>query len=130
MPPAVTVLLVRASVRPFDAMKGIFPLNANGKIPEHIPGATRCDASPPKCGRSDLLGPVAVGLSYDFHQVTVGVVEIDAPAAVQMIDLTPLGAPRIGVIPHTLSADARECRVELGVANEEGVMPRPELLAC
>src|SRR5262245_36298743 len=94
MPPAVMVLLVPASVRPFDATKGIFPLNANGKISRVSQG--RRDASPPKCGRSDLLGPVSVGLSYDFHQVTVGVVEIDAPAAVQMIDLTPLGAPRIG----------------------------------
>jgi hypothetical protein len=33
-----------------------------------------------------------------FHQVTVGVVEIDTATAVQMIDLARLGAPRIGVV--------------------------------
>src|SRR5207302_4316267 len=33
------------------------------------------------------------------------------------------------VIPDGLSADAGERRVELGVADKEGVMPRPELFA-
>jgi hypothetical protein len=47
----------------------------------------------------------------------------------QMIDLAGLGAPRIGVIPDTLSADAGERRVKFGVADKEGVMPRPELFA-
>ena len=51
-----------------------------------------------------------------FHHVTVGVIEIDAATAVQMIDLAGLGAPRIGVIPDALRANAGERRVELGVA--------------
>jgi hypothetical protein len=51
-----------------------------------------------------------------FHHVTVGVLEIEAATAVQMIDLARLGAPRIGVIADALSADAGECRVELGIA--------------
>src|ERR1700732_3941933 len=90
----------------------------------------RPDSAPsPARGRLYLLGPLAVGVGDYFHQVTVGVVEIDAATAVQMIDLAGLGAPRIGVIPHALSANAGERRVELGVADEEGVMPRPELLA-
>jgi hypothetical protein len=46
-----------------------------------------------------------------------------------MIDLAGLGAPRIGVIPDALSADAGERRVELGVADKEGVMPWSELFA-
>ena len=44
-------------------------------------------APPPACGRLYLLRPVAVGVGDYFHQVTVGVVEIDAATAVQMIDL-------------------------------------------
>ena len=64
-----------------------------------------------------------------FHQVTVRIVKIDAATAMQMIDLAWLGAPRIGVIPDTLSADAGERRVKFGVADKEGVMPRPELFA-
>jgi hypothetical protein len=60
--------------------------------------------------------------------VTVGVVEIDAATAVQMIDLAGLGAPRVGVILDAMGADAGERRVKFGVADKEGVMPRPELL--
>jgi hypothetical protein len=64
--------------------------------------------------------PVAVGVGDYFHHVTVGVLEIDAATGVQVIDLARLGAPRIGVIPDGLSADAGERRVELGVADKEG----------
>src|SRR4029077_515773 len=88
-----------------------------------------CGAPSPARGRSDLLGPVAVGVGDYFHHVTVGVVEIDAATAVQMIDLARLRAPRIGVIPDALSADAGERRVELGVADKERVMPRKKLFA-
>ena len=69
-----------------------------------------CGASSPARGRSDLLGPVAVAVGDYFHQVTIGVVEIDAATAVQMIDLAGPGAPRIGLVPDGLSADAGECR--------------------
>ena len=88
-----------------------------------------CGAPSLARGRSDLLGPVAVGVGDYFHHVTVGVVEIDAATAVQMIDLAGLGAPRIGVILDALGADAGERRVKFGVADKEGVMPRPELFA-
>ena len=40
-----------------------------------------------------------------------------------------LGAARIGVIPDALSTDAGKRRIELGVADKEGIMPRPELFA-
>src|SRR6266404_742244 len=61
--------------------------------------------------------------------MTTRIVEINAAAAVQVIDLAGFGAPRIGVIPGAQSADAGERRVELGIADEESIMPRPELLA-
>jgi hypothetical protein len=80
----------------------------------------QCSAPSPARSRSDLLRPVAVGVGDYFHHVTAGVVEIDAAAAVQMIDFAGLGAPRIGVIPDTLSADASERRVELGIADIAG----------
>ena len=67
----------------------------------------------------NLLGRVAVGVGNYLHQVTVGVIEIDAAATVQTIDLAGLGAPRIGVIPDVLSADAGQRRVELGVADKD-----------
>ena len=50
---------------------------------EHRP----CSAPSRTRGRSGLLGPVAVGVGDYFHQMTVGVVEIDAATAVQMIPI-------------------------------------------
>jgi len=66
-------------------------------------------------GRSDLLGAVAVGVGDYFHQVTVGVVKIDAATTVQMIDFAGPCAPRMGVVPDALSADSGERRVEFRV---------------
>src|SRR5690348_12274808 len=62
----------------------------------------QCNAPSLARSRSDLLGPVAVRVGDYFHHVTVGVVEIEAATAVQMIDLAGLDAPRIGVIPDAL----------------------------
>src|SRR6266700_5230368 len=74
------------------------------------PGRVRRPRGAPSSarGRSDLLGSVAVGVGDYFHHVTVGVLEIDAATAVQMIDLAGLGAPRIGVIPDAMGVDAGE----------------------
>src|SRR5580704_16104718 len=106
-------------------------------MPSHRSASTTSTCQPPPSGcgaraargRSDLLGPVAVGVGDYFHHVTVGVVEIDAATAVQMIDLAGLGAPRIGVILDALGADAGERGVKFGVGDKEGVVPRPELFA-
>src|SRR5271167_3922704 len=97
-------------------------------MPSRRPASTTSAPSPSR-GRSDLLGPVAVGVGDYFHHVTVGVVEIDTATAVQMVDLAGLGAPRIGVIPDALTADAGERRVKFGVAEKEGVVPRTKLFA-
>jgi hypothetical protein len=78
-------------------------------------------------GRSDLLWAVAVGVGDYLHHVTIGVLEVDAATAVQMIDLAGLGTPRIGVIADAPSANAGERRVELGVADKERVMSRTKL---
>ena len=88
--------------------------------------AAQCSAPSPARSRSDLLGPVAVGVGDYFHHVTVGVLEIDDATDVQMIDLAGLGAPRIGVILDSLRADAGERRVELDIADmslSTGVRP-------
>src|SRR5215468_9398153 len=92
-----------------------------------VPKPCLCGARSPRRGRSDLLGSVAVGVGDYLHHVTVGVLEIDAATAMQMIDLAGLGTPRIGVITDAPSADAGERRVELGVADKERVMSRTKL---
>ena len=59
----------------------------------------------------------------------VRVVEIDAAAAVALIDLArPLATGR-RVVPDAAGADARERRVELRLADEERIVLRPEILA-
>ena len=59
----------------------------------------------------------------------VRVVEIDAAAAVTLIDLAwPLTAWR-RVVPDAAGADARERRVELRLADKERIVLRPEILA-
>ena len=75
-------------------------------MPDSPSWCRACAAPSPTRGRSDLLRPVAVGVGDYLHHVTVGVVEIDAATAVQMIDLARLGTPRIGVITDAPSADA------------------------
>src|SRR5215813_4094420 len=82
-----------------------------------------CGAPSRARGRSDLLWAVAVGVGDYLHHVTVGVLEIDAATAVQMIDLAGLGTPRIGVITDAPSANAGERRV----ADKERVMSRTKL---
>ena len=61
--------------------------------------------------------------------MTVRVVEIDAPAAVAMVDLAgPLAAGRC-VVLDPAGTDPRERRVELRLADEERIVLRPEILA-
>jgi hypothetical protein len=43
--------------------------------------------------------------------------------------ISPGLAPQIGLVPDALSADAGKCPLELGNADKEGIMPRPELFA-
>jgi hypothetical protein len=51
--------------------------------------------------------------------VAVRVVEIDAPAAIEMIDLARPLTPEIRVVLDTAGADAGESSVEFGIADQE-----------
>jgi hypothetical protein len=55
--------------------------------------------------------------------VAVRVIEIDAPAAVVVIDLAGPLAAKIGVVRDTPGANTRQSGVELGLADQEGVVP-------
>src|SRR5262249_30992909 len=90
-------------------------------------GERRQSAPTPKSQRSDLLRPITVRMSDDFHQVAAGIVEINTAPAVQVIDLARLGAARIGVIPGALGADTGEGRIELGVADKKRIVPGADL---
>jgi hypothetical protein len=83
-----------------------------------------CGARSPARGRSNLRERVAVGVGNYLHQVTVGVVEIDAATTVQIIGLAGSGAPRIGVIPDDLSAV--RINAASNTASLTSVIPRPD----
>ena len=76
--------------------------------------------------KSPLFGPIAVGLGNDFHQVPVRVVEIDAAAAVAMVDFAGTLTPRRRVVLDAAGADARQRRIELRLADEEREVLRPK----
>src|SRR5271156_890660 len=58
----------------------------------------------------------------------VRVAKIDPAAAVPVIDLTVVGAPRCAAIGELRLANAAEDGIELGIADREGVMVALELL--
>src|SRR6516162_7404606 len=64
----------------------------------------------------------AVGPGDDLQQVAVGIVEVQAAAAVTVADLPPPGLARIRPVRQILLADAAERGVELLLAHEERVM--------
>jgi len=78
--------------------------------------------------RSSPLGDRAVWAGDQFKQVTVRVVEIDAAAAIEMIDLARPLATEICVMLNAGGADAGERRVKLLFAYQEGVVLRAESL--
>src|SRR5438132_12364626 len=86
---------------------------------------TRPDPTAPTLS---LLGFVAIRLGDDLHQVAVRVIEIDPAAAVAMVDLAgPLAAGRCVVLDPAVT-DPRERRVELRLADQKGIVLRPEIL--
>ena len=66
---------------------------------------------------------ITVRVSDDFYQMAAGIVEINTAPTVQVIDLARLSAARIGVVPGALGTDASEGRIELGVADQESIVP-------
>jgi hypothetical protein len=79
-------------------------------------------------GRAELISPGdrAVWARDQFEQVAVRVVEIGAPAGIEMIDLARPLTPEIRVVLDTAGADAGESSVEFGIADQEGIVLRAE----
>src|SRR3954447_21161050 len=77
--------------------------------------------------RSPSLRDWAVGLGDQLHQVAVGIVEIDAAAAVEMVDLARPLAAEIRIVGDARGADAGEGRVEFHLADQEREVSRVEV---
>src|SRR5215470_17520962 len=60
--------------------------------------------------------------------MTVGVAKVDAAAAVPVVQLAVVEAPRRAAIGELRRADAAEDRIELGIADVERVMMALEIL--
>ena len=84
---------------------------------------TCCASSTRACSPRTWL-PAAVGPREDLEAVAVGVVPVDAAAAVPVVDLAGLSMARVGPVGQAACADAAEDVVELGLAHQEGqVLP-------
>ena len=70
------------------------------------------DGSPSGLRVRPPFGGRAVGSGDELHQMTVGIVEIDAATIVKMIDLAAPGAVEVGVECDARTSDARERGVE------------------
>src|SRR5581483_6807552 len=81
----------------------------------------------PVAARSPLRC-LPVGPGDDLEQVAAGVVEVDAAAAVEAVDLAAALAPVVGVEGGARFLEPRERRVELGLAHQEGAVVRPEIV--
>src|SRR5271166_745221 len=77
---------------------------------------------------SSPLGDRAVWAGDQLEQVPVRVVEIDAAAAIEVVDLTGPLAPEIRIVLDAGGADTGKGGVELGFADEEGVVLGAEAL--
>ena len=67
-------------------------------------------------------GAAAVGPCEHLEQVPVGILEVDAAAAVVMVDLARPPSSRIGPVREPALSDAAEDGVELVLADEERVV--------
>src|SRR5271163_5332932 len=79
-------------------------------------------------GASSPLGDRAVWAGDQLEQMPVRVVEIDAAAAIEVVDLAGPLASEIRVMLDAGGADTGECGVEFGVANQKGVVLRAKAL--
>src|SRR5271166_1164937 len=77
---------------------------------------------------SSPLGDRAVWAGDQLEQMPVRVVEIDAAAAIEVVDLAGPLASEIRVMLDAGGADTGECGVEFGVANQKGVVLRAKAL--
>src|SRR4051794_7019360 len=70
----------------------------------------------------EASGARAVGAGEELEEVAVGVLEVDAPPAVLVVDLAQAAAHRIGPVVEVEVLDAAEALVELLLGHEEGVV--------
>src|SRR5260221_14463538 len=82
---------------------------------------------PSRCGDSirnlpNVLRRLAVGPRYELEEVAVGVVEVEATAAIEVVDLAAPVVVEIGVEGDAAGLEAREGGVELGLAHQEGAV--------
>src|SRR4029077_11163390 len=75
-----------------------------------------------------ILRRLTVRAGDQLEEVPAGVVEVDAAAAVEVIDLAAAFAPVVGVEGGARFLEARERRVELRLAHQEGAVVRLEVL--
>ena len=75
-----------------------------------------------------LCGGAAVGAGDDLEQVSVGIVEVDAAAAVFVVDLARLLLVRIGPMGEAPFGDPAEDRVEIVFAHQERVVLGPDVV--
>jgi hypothetical protein len=75
-------------------------------------------------------GHVEASLRYghEFEHMAVRVAKVDAAAAVPIIELTVIEAPRCAAVRQLRLANAAQDGIELGIADVEGVVVALELL--
>src|SRR5215467_11809180 len=82
-------------------------------------------ARPPRFPGS--VSMTAIGAGDDFEQMPVRVFEIDAAAAVVVVDLSRVLLERIRPVLEASLADAPEHAVEIVLPDEEGVVLRSDV---
>jgi hypothetical protein len=71
----------------------------------------------------------AIGLRDDLEQMAVGIMEVQAAAAIKMVNLAGAGEVKIRVEFDARLLNPLERHVKLHVADEERVMPRSNFAA-
>jgi len=70
----------------------------------------------------------SVRYGHEFEHMAVRVAKVDAAAAVPIIELTVIEAPRCAAVRQLRLANAAQDGIELGIADVEGVVVALELL--
>jgi hypothetical protein len=83
----------------------------------------------PACNaNSAALWDRTIGPGDQLEQVPVGIVEIDAAAAIEMVDFARMLAAEIGVMLDAVGANTGEGGIEFLLADQEGIVLRAEAL--
>ena len=88
----------------------------------------RLAATASTCWRRGSVRARSVGPGDDLQVVPRRILEVDAAAAVVVVDLAGPAAPRIGPVLQTALADASVDRVELVLGHQERIVLRADVL--